>query len=306
MRTYLAAACLLLSSLALADEPGAIRAFERASTTEPELIAFLNRMPKGGDLHNHFSGAMFSDFMLDAQIAQGRHFDPSTNTFTDDASKPPASQLLTDTDMLTAWLNKISMRGWEGLGQTGHDHFFNTFRYIGSANDGMTSTQILNEVVGRAMSQNVHYMELMTSTNSDAGYNAYFSGDPDTTSLSVALEALRPRLESLLKDSTKFIDARDAELSKMLKLKSWVDSPLSPMTLRYIWSCNRQASNDSFFTQAAGGIYLAAHEPRVVALNIVAPEDSPNARRNFDRQMEMLDYLWNSWASPTSLCMRVS
>ena len=35
--------------------------FELARRSTPELIAFLRRMPKGADLHNHISGATYSD-----------------------------------------------------------------------------------------------------------------------------------------------------------------------------------------------------------------------------------------------------
>ena len=298
MRTYIAAALMLLCSLGIADEHGAVDAFKKARTTEPQLIAFLKEMPKGGDLHNHVSGALFSDFLLDAQVAQGRHFDPDSLTFTDETSKPSASDLLTDDALRYRWLNAISMRGWTGLAESGHDHFFDTFRYIDSAKAGMSSAQILQRVVGRAMSQNIHYLELMTGTNSDAGYDAYFTTNPDSRNLSEALESIRPRLEALLADAHTFLDARDAELSTRLGLYGSVADARSPITLRNIWSCNRLSSNDAFFLQAAGGMYLAAHEPRVVAVNIVAPEDAPNARRNFDRQMEILDFLWRQFGHP--------
>jgi hypothetical protein len=77
-----------------------------------------------------------------------------------------------------------------------------------------------------------------------------------------------------------------------------VTNPDSPITARYIWSCNRLGSNDAFFAQVVAGLYLASKEPRVVALNIVAPEDHPNARTNFDRQMEIIDFVWNEFGRP--------
>ena len=39
-------------------------------------------------------------------------------------------------------------------------------------------------------------------------------------------------------------------------------------------------------------------DKRIVGLNIVAPEDHPQARRDFDTQMKMLDFLWRKFDKP--------
>jgi adenosine deaminase len=297
-RVALIALLAVLVPSGLADEPAAIRAFERAKATDPELIVFLRSMPKGGDLHNHVTGAVFSDFLLDHQVRSGRRFDPATNQFTDDPAKPLASTLLTNNDLLYAWLNVVSMRGWQGLGVTGHDHFFNTFAYLGSAMQGLSSAQILHEVVDRARWQNIHYLELMTDTAPRSALDAYYASLPDSTDLKVALEALRPRLAVLQAASRTYIDGRDARLAELLELSAPVTSTQNPIVVRYMWSCNRNSSLDQFFAQAAAGLWLAATDPRIVALNIVAPEDHPNARNNFERQMEMLEFLWAEFGRP--------
>ena len=77
-----------------ASEHGAIRAFESAKRTDPELMLFFKQMPKGGDLHVHVSGAVYSDYMLDSAIAKGLYFDPATSQFGTDSTKIPAAQLL--------------------------------------------------------------------------------------------------------------------------------------------------------------------------------------------------------------------
>jgi hypothetical protein len=38
--------------------------FELARRSTPELTAFLRRMPKGADLHNHLGGALRADFLI--------------------------------------------------------------------------------------------------------------------------------------------------------------------------------------------------------------------------------------------------
>jgi adenosine deaminase len=39
-------------------------------------------------------------------------------------------------------------------------------------------------------------------------------------------------------------------------------------------------------------------DPRIVGLNIAAPEDAPRSRRDFDAQMEILDFLWHKFDKP--------
>src|SRR4051812_21522456 len=121
LRMVAAVVALALVTHAAADERGAERAFRKAKRTEPELMAFLAKMPKGGDLHNHAGGAIYSDFIFDAAVREGLTFDPDSGRFGTDKTKIPAAQLLTDDTLRYKFLNLASMRGWTGLGQSGHD-----------------------------------------------------------------------------------------------------------------------------------------------------------------------------------------
>jgi adenosine deaminase CECR1 len=58
----------LLAAPAMAAE----RWFEevKAKATKEQLYTFLYALPKGGDLHNHLSGAILSEWMWDAALAQ--------------------------------------------------------------------------------------------------------------------------------------------------------------------------------------------------------------------------------------------
>ena len=48
------------------SEQRAARAFEKARANPLELRAFLVRMPKGGDLHNHLDGAVYAESRIRA------------------------------------------------------------------------------------------------------------------------------------------------------------------------------------------------------------------------------------------------
>jgi len=293
----LAAAFLLaLGAFVFADEAGAMRAFAKASRTEPELFVFLKNMPKGGDLHVHVSGAVYSDAMLDAAIEKGMFFDPETAQFSNDASKVPAKKLLTDNQLLYRFLNAASMRGWMGGGQSGHDHFFSTFGIFGGALSAVPAGDVIAEVVGRAKAQHEQYMELMMGVTPGAATNAYFQNLPSSADMDKALDTLKPKLEELLKSSKPFLDEREKFANRIGQTS--MTGPNQPITVRYIWSCNRLDAPDTFFAEAAAGIYLAANEPRIVAMNMVAPEDHPLSRKNFDLQMAQIDFLWKKLGRP--------
>ncbi|HXC59917.1 MAG TPA: hypothetical protein VN645_11410, partial [Steroidobacteraceae bacterium] len=66
---------IALCALACAQQAGALEPwFEsfKAKATPQQLYTFLYAMPKGGDLHNHLTGAVRSEWYWDAAIASAQ------------------------------------------------------------------------------------------------------------------------------------------------------------------------------------------------------------------------------------------
>jgi adenosine deaminase len=64
------------------------------------------------------------------------------------------------------------------------------------------------------------------------------------------------------------------------------------VTIRYISQVSREAALGAVFAQMITGFVLASNpSSKVVALNLVQPEDGVNSMRNFPVQMKMLDFL---------------
>ena len=61
--------------------------------------------------------------------------------------------------------------------------------------------------------------------------------------------------------------------------------------VRYIYSVSRAAKPAQVFAQMLMGFELASHDPRVVGLNLVQPEDWYVPMHDFHLHMEMLNYL---------------
>src|SRR5664280_1421299 len=131
---------------AAAREARAVRAFEAAKAGKASALAlqeFLERMPKGADLHMHLSGAVYAETFLGEAVKQGLCVDPAALRLTQprgaDCAKGdlPALAILqgaaivertrgmTGQQLYDALVDSFSMRGFVATpGITGHDQFF--------------------------------------------------------------------------------------------------------------------------------------------------------------------------------------
>ncbi len=147
----------------IANEASTAQRFERAKASEPQLIAFLKEMPKGADLHNHVSGAVYAETYLDAAIQCNGYFDPKTGTFTANqaSGSVPASNLRSNARLASQFLDLASMRSFLAAVGRGHDHFFAAFGCFGGLANAVGSEAMLAEVISRAKAHNLQYVELM-------------------------------------------------------------------------------------------------------------------------------------------------
>jgi adenosine deaminase len=188
-RALTLASLLMLSTLALMPavllaqgatpvEQRAVRAFEVAKSEKASalaLAAFLVRMPKGGDLHMHLSGAVYAETFLKDAAADNLCVNPKTLSFAKNtglAKDSPASPICADGNVPAAsvfqnqrlydsLVDAFSMRGFvPSAGVSGHDQFFATFDRFGGI-DKSHAGEWLDEVATRAASQNEQYLEIM-------------------------------------------------------------------------------------------------------------------------------------------------
>ncbi len=118
------------------------RALDLARTDPLNLYAFLVRMPKGADLHNHLSGAVYAESWIRAAAEDNLCVDLATHSFFQsramtDSLPPqpvcgdgnlPAAHALTDQHLYDALIDAFSMRSFvPSTGVSAHDHFFDAF-----------------------------------------------------------------------------------------------------------------------------------------------------------------------------------
>ena len=275
--------------------------FELARRSTPELIAFLRRMPKGADLHNHISGATYSDYLIDSARRNGKRFNTATLSFTDDEDPDTVSMAAFEADfrLIVAFRNAVSMRGWYPNSASGHDHFFATFPRIGTA--GRSAGEMLAEVMARNAYQNVQYLEMMATTapvEVVAKFRAAYRGlDLNNLEASFAPFAELTRDPAVAAAFTRELDAWEVEALTLLDEQYGLPPEQAPM-VRYIPQLDRVGSLDVFFGAAVLFMTAVKADERIVAVNLVAPEGLPSARRQFDAQMRILDFLWRRMGEP--------
>ncbi len=258
------------------------------------LLAFLTQMPKGGDLHNHLSGAIYAESYLRWAADDGLCIATATLSIAGGAcdaaaGRPPATSAFQNSVLFNQLVDAMSMRHWDPS-LNGHDHFFATFGKMGPAS--AKTGDMLAEVAARAAAEHVSYLELMQTTDGGAGgaRGVAAGWDPDLAKLRDKLLAGGFR-DAVVSASRTRLDQAEARERELLKCAATQPDPGCRVTIRYIYQVARAGAPASVFGQILAGFEIASADPRVVSLNLVQPEDDPAAVREFPLQMSMLDYL---------------
>jgi adenosine deaminase len=120
---------------------------------------------------------------------------------------------------------------------------------------------------------------------------ALAAGAPWTDDFDAAFAKLAPGVAPLVAEVSKGIDATEADVKRRLHCGTPTAQPGCAVTVRYIAQVIRTFPAAQVFAQAQFGYALAAADPRVVGVNLVAPEDDPNTLRDYDKQMRLLGYM---------------
>jgi hypothetical protein len=259
-----------------------------------ERLAFLARMPKGGDLHNHLSGAIYAESYLRWAAEDGACADLSVPRLVDppcDAAhgKPPAASLAANSVEYGAMIDGLSMRGVAPKPISGHDRFFQAFARF-NTKPGRTG-DMLAEVAARLARENTYYVELMLSPGmGDARALARKIGwSEDFQGLRAKLDAAG--MPAIAVAARQQLDAAEARMRGLLRCGTATADPGCTVTIRYIAQVTRTAPPEEIFAQVALAGELTAADSRIVGLNLVAPEDDLRSLTDYAKQMRIVGYL---------------
>ena len=290
----------ILAAVALAQtaEQRTARQMEAVRNNPPLLLAFLRDMPKGGDLHNHLSGAIYAESFINFAVQDELCVDRATSQALPGpcqsceaaSTKPAAKCALQDQVLYNTLIDAWSMRNWTLGHESGHDHFFATFEKFSAAGANHVGESIA-EAASRAASDHLQYLELMHTADGmqsamlgeTLGWNDDFASQRQQLlagGLKDIIAATRDRLTSNL-----------AVTERTLQCGSPKADPGCKVAVRFLYQVLRGLAPQQVFAQILLGFELAQADPRFVGLNLVMPEDWYVPMHDFDLHMRILDYL---------------
>ncbi len=261
-----------------------------------DLATFLKAVPKGADLHNHLTGAVYAETYLgwaktDGDCINSTTFSAVYGNQCSAATQPvPTSGAFYDS-IVRAWSMKDFVPGGA---QTGRDHFFATFGKFGAV-AGAHRDDDLADIAKRAAEENQLYIETMFNLGKNMGTLA-----AKVSTTTVTAEGLPALYDAIVADPTfkaavdadvKVVDDADAAYKGKLGCSGATPPAACKVGVRFVAQVARTGALDNLFGQLISAYEMAAKTPYLVAANLSSPEDETTSLKNYDLHMAMLDFL---------------
>src|SRR6267378_3183398 len=270
-----------------------------------QLRHFLLGMPKGADLHNHLSGAVYAESWIRAAAEDHLCVDTAKLAFAKPQSsrgsggeqpvcgdgKVPAADAYKDQHLFDALVDAFSMRGFvPSPGVTGHDHFFDTFSKFGGT-DHRHLGEWIDEVAPRAAAQNEQYLELMHTP--EFGHTATISREIGWRE---GFGQLRDALLARGLHDDVALAKTGLDQAEELRMKrehcGQTDAAAAcSVQVRYLCQVLRGFPKEQVFAQTLLCFETAMADPRFVGINLVMPEDGFTAMNDYALHMRMVGFL---------------
>lgn len=292
-QTIRSIALVLFSFSLFADESATAARMERLREDPLLLRRFLEQMPKGGDLHQHLSGAVYAESFLRFAASDGWCIDTQRLALTQctqgSATQVPATQAYTDSGLYQRLLDAMSMRQFRAINESGHDHFFATFTKFGKTYTHIP--EMLTEVVSRFAYENVDYIESLFGQDLGAARDLGRNVKPGTSFEEMRAAMLKDGVANVVKNARALLDASETHLRTSLKCGTSDAQPGCDSTVRYLFETHRAFPREQLFAELLVGFELASVDARVRGINSVQPEDAYGSMAQFEELMRMFEYL---------------
>ncbi|GGF15764.1 adenosine deaminase [Flavobacterium limi] len=275
---------------------------EKIRNNEAALTAFFQQMPKGGDLHHHFSGSIYAEPLLERVIAENFYL----NLETMEVSKTKQAKgywenfsSLRNTGKLPFYKQQImqtwSAKDFNGVSVPSDDLFFDSFEKFSPAIEGHFA-EGLTELKKRALSENVSYIETQLSTI-PCDMKVDDLNDFNFKLRQTASQKDEKAVLKLLDDLYKNIQQRNAKKyaedfnsNFIAKLHKDLKIDDDRFTMRYQNFVLRFMEPVDLFKNLSIA-FISANESKLVAgVNIVSPEDGETSMKDYWLHMVMFKY----------------
>jgi adenosine deaminase len=259
-------------------------------------------MPKGGDLHHHYSGSIYTETLLEHAIAN--NFYLNTVTMQVVKEKPTKGNWEQFSSLKTigelAFYKQKIMRKWSVKDYNAVDYpsdklFFETFDKFGAIINE-TFKEGLLELKNRAIKENLSYIETQLTTipnniNTDDlnKYNAQLRQLASTRNEKAIVQSLDSIYAKLLQKNAP-VSAKDYNTNFVAKLHNELKIDDNRFTMRYQNVVLRFMEPVDLFKNLVISFISADTSPLVVGVNIVSPEDGETAMKDYWLHMVLFKY----------------
>jgi len=292
---FISAACATSHSVPLTNEERTAAWLDAYRDRPPMVRMFLQRMPKGADLHSHLSGAVYAESYIAWAAAEGLCVETASSTITSccrpTCDNRPVADALSDQNFYSALVDGLSTRNLADRRQSGHNQFFNVFVRFNEASI-KRAPDMITEVTARAADQHLMYLEIMLTLRGgqvrQVGSRTVFDKNDLAGSRQRLLDA---GLRNLVTLATSDLNAIEQRVSALLGCDRADPPAPCRITRRYLQQSLRVAAPSVVFAQLTHAFELASADRRIVGINLVAPEDDRVALRDYQLQMQMVGWL---------------
>ena len=272
---------------------------------EASLMMFATMMPKGGDIHHHFSGAIYAETYLEwakqngfcvftessaaLQIEKFRvATDPAALTAGQRAACKDAGTVVQDEDFFRALLMTWSSKDFNRQ-SPGDQHFFDTFQYFSSI-AAANYAQGMQHLKARAIAENVSYIEtIFEQSPAVSSAQAMEALDGLSASLDDAqLETLFTRAYDSLEKSAEAAPTIDGYIEAVKTASAGVDDVR--FTARYVAFVVRNQPPAEVFSRLYTAFKAAEAYEKLAGVNFVGAENGAVALRDYSLHMKMFAF----------------
>lgn len=275
---------------------------EKIRNNEAALTAFFQQMPKGGDLHHHFSGSIYAEPLLERAIAEDFYL--NLETIEVSKNKPSKGNWETFSSLKNngklAFYKQQVMQTWSAKDYNGvtvpsDDLFFDSFNKFSPVINGHFAEGLL-ELKKRALSENVSYIETQLSiipcdmnVSGLTDFNSKLRQAANQKDEKAVLKLLGDLYKSIQqKDAKKY--AEDFNTNFIAKLHKDLKIDDNRFTMRYQNFVLRFMEPVDLFKNLIIA-FISANESKLAAgVNIVSPEDGETSMKDYWLHMVMFKY----------------
>ncbi|MFQ3173344.1 MAG: hypothetical protein ACI8W0_000434 [Flavobacterium sp.] len=276
--------------------------FEKIRNNEAELTAFFSQMPKGGDLHHHYSGSIYAEPILEDAINEDFYLNTATMQVLKEKPSNGNWELfstLKSKGQLALYEQKImgkwSVKDYNNVDYPSDKLFFESFDKFSPALVGHFGEGLL-ELKNRAIKENVSYIETQFSTipcdikiDNQKGYNKklrQLAVKKDENGINQLLDSIYATL--IRKGAPSY--AEDFNTNFVARLHNDLKIDDARFTMRYQNFVLRFMEPVDLFKNLIVAFISADSSPLMAGVNIVSPEDGETSMKDYWLQMVMFKY----------------